>query len=184
VKRSSSIIVLMSLALLAGHAQAAAAPGATGKIGVVNTNALLGQSPQVIAARQALETEFLPEDKAIQALATNLRTREEAFQKDAATMSAAARSTAERALSDGYVDLQARQKKLEDNLKARSAEEDEKLQRVVLEEVQKYARSNGFDLVLSAGVLYANAALDITAPVLEALKARAANPAAAAPATP
>lgn len=182
--KRSSFIVLMSLALLAGHAHAAAAAGATGKIGVVNTNRLLGESPQVLAARQALETEFLPEDRAIQALATSLRTREEAFNKDAATMSVAARSTAERALSDGYIDLQARQKKLEDNLKARSAEEDEKLQRVVLEEVQKYARANGFDLVLSAGVLYAATALDITAPVLEALKARAGTPAAAAPATP
>jgi outer membrane protein len=174
----------MSLALLAGHAHAATAPGVTGKIGVVNTNRLLGESPQVLTARQALESEFGPEDRAIQKLANDLRTREEAYNKDAATMTVAQRSTAERALSDGYTDLQARQKKLEDNLKARSAEEDEKLQRVVLEEVQKYARANGFDLILSAGVLYAASALDITAPVLEALKSRTAGAPAAAPATP
>jgi hypothetical protein len=46
VKRSS-IIALMSLDLLAGHAHAAYAPAAIGKIGVVNTNRLLAESPQV-----------------------------------------------------------------------------------------------------------------------------------------
>lgn len=177
--KRSSIIVLMSLALLAGHVHAASATATPGKIGVVNTNRLLAESPQVVSARQALETEFSPEDRAIQALATNLRTREEAYNKDRATMSVEQRSTAERALSDGYIDLQARQQKLEDALKARSAQEDEKLQRAVIEEVQKYARANGFELVLSAGVLYATTALDITTPVLEALKVRAGAPAAA-----
>jgi outer membrane protein len=174
----------MSLALLAANAHAASAPGVVGKIGVVNTNRLLAESPQVVAARQALETEFSPEDRAIQALATNLRTREGAYNKDRATMSVDQRSATERSLSDGYIDLQARQQKLEDNLKVRSAEEDEKLQRAVIEEVQKYARANGFDLVLSAGVLYAATTLDITAPVLEALKARPAASAAPAPRTP
>jgi outer membrane protein len=181
VKRS--VIVLMSLAAFAGVAQAAAPPAVTGKIGVVNTQRLLGESPQVRAAREALQAEFAPEDRAIQTLAQTIRAKEEKYSKDAQTMTAQARSTAEREITDGYTDLQARQKKLEDNLKVRSEEEDQKLQRVVLEEVQKYARENGFDLIVSAGVLFANPALDITAPVLQALQARAPAP-AAAPAAP
>jgi outer membrane protein len=182
VKRS--VITFITLAAMAAiaHGAAAPAPAPTGKIAVVNTDALLGNSPQFRAAQEALQSEFAPEDRAIQQLAQTLKTREEKLQKDAATMTVAQRTAEERAINDGYIDIQARQKKLEDNIKARSTEEDNKLRRAVLEEVQKYARANGYDVVLSAGVLYANSALDITAPVLEALKARPATPAAAAPA--
>ena len=43
----------------------------------------------------------------------------------------------------------------------------------LLQEVQAYARSNGFDLIVSDGVLYAGSSVDVTAQVVAALKAKA-----------
>jgi outer membrane protein len=52
------------------------------------------------------------------------------------------------------------------------------MQRALLQEVQAYARANGFQLVVSDGVLYAAEGIDITPLVVAAIKAKA--PAAAA----
>lgn len=174
-------IAFLSLAM-AGFASLAAAQAAPSKIGVVNIQALLQGSPQWRTAQQALQAEFGPEDREIQSLAQGLRSREEKLQKDRATMSAAQIQSEERALRDGYIDLEARQNKAQDRLQERQNEEMGKLQRTVLEEVQKYARANNYDLILADGVLYATQALDITAPVLQALQGRA--PAASGATTP
>jgi Skp family chaperone for outer membrane proteins len=59
------------------------------------------------------------------------------------------------------------------------------MQRALLQEVQAYARTNGFQLVLSEGVLFAADGIDITPQVVAAIKAKApAAPAAATPPTP
>lgn len=183
-----SLIAILSLAAMTGFGQLAAAQAAPSKIGVVNVQALLQGSPQWRAAQQTLEAEFGTEQREIQTLAQNLRTREDNLQRDRATMSQAQVSSEERALRDGYIDLEARQSKAQDRLNERQNEEMQKLNRAVLEEVQTYARANSYDLILADGVLFATAALDITAPVLQALQARPAGPAMApppaAPATP
>ena len=176
-----SLIVLMSLVAMAGSAQIAGAQAA-GKIGVVNTDRLLQESPQFLAAQAALNNEFAPDLKEIQAMGQALNTKQEKLRKDVATMSAAQRAAAEAELNEGAIDFEARQKKTQDRATAREEEEMAKVRRAVLEEVQKYARANGFSVILSAGVLYADNSMDVTAPILEALKN--AKPAAAAPARP
>lgn len=177
-----TVIAFLSLAMTAGFAQIAGAQAAASKIGVVNIQVLLQDSPQARTATGALQSEFGPQQREIDALRQSLVTREEKLTKDRATMTAAQVSTMERELRDGYIDLQAKQEKAEDRLNARRNEEMGKLQRAVLEEVQKYARANNFDLILADGVLFASQALDITAPVLQALQSRGG--AAAAPAAP
>jgi outer membrane protein len=187
VKRS--VIVLISLAALAGSVQVAGAQVAAGKIGVVNTDVLLQSSPQFRAAQEALQAEFAPDLREIQAMGQKLTDQQEKLRKDAATMTAADRAAAERALNEGAIDYEARQKKTQDKANVREEEEMTKVRRAVLEEVHKYARANGYDLILSAGVLFAAPTMDVTAPVLEALKATRPTPAAPAatparPATP
>ncbi len=175
-------IALVSLVAMAGFAQFAGAAQAASKIGVVNIQALLQESPQARAATNALQSEFGPVQREIDQLRQSLASREEKLNKDRATMSAAQISALERELRDGYIDLQAKQEKAEDRLNARRNEEMLKLNRAVLEEVQKYAQANGFDLILADGVLYATQVLDITGPVLQALQSRAGGVAAPAPA--
>ncbi len=178
-------IAVLTIAAMAASATVAAAQVASGKIGVVNVQVLLQESPQARAATTALQSEMGPQQREIETLRQNLVSQEDKLNRDSATMSATQVSAAQRELRDGYIDLQAKQEKFEDRLTARRNEEMMQLNRVVLEEVQKYAQANGYELILADGVLFATQALDITAPVLQALQARPANaPAAAAPAAP
>jgi outer membrane protein len=180
----------MSLAALAGFGQLAAAQTVPGKIGVVSIDRLMLEAPQARAAQTTLQTEFAAEEREINTLRTSLQAKQDKLNKDAATMTELQRAAAQRELSDGVIDLQAKQQKVEDKFNTRRDEERTKLNRVLLEEVQKYARANSYSLILADGVLFADASMDITGPVLDALKARpataapAAAPAPARPATP
>jgi outer membrane protein len=184
VKRS--VIVLMSLATLVGASLAAGAQqAASGKIGVVNVNQLIQESPQGRAVFATLQAEFGTDEREINALRQSLQAKQDKLNKDQAIMTEVQRAAAERELRDGVIDLQAKQEKVEDKLTSRRNEEQAKLNRVLLEEVQKYAVANGYDLILADGVVFATAALDVTQPVLKALQSRAPAAApAAAPARP
>jgi outer membrane protein len=177
VKRS--VIVLLSAAALTGFASLASAQA---KIGVVITARLMQEAPQARAADNAIRAEFAPREKEVNTLQQQLKSREEKLQKDAATMSELQRSAAEKELRDGYRELKLKQDAAEEDFTTRRTEEMSKLQRVLLEEVQVFAKAQSYDLIIAAdSVLYAAATYDVTNPVLEALK-RKAGPAAAAPA--
>lgn len=150
------------------------------KIAFVNTARLLEESPQARAAQQALESEFLPRQRELADQQKVLQDKEEKLKRDAAVMSEADRSKAERELREGQRDLARRFNELQEDANLRRNEEFGKVQRSLLQEVQTYARANGYDLIVSDGVLFASPAVDVTAQVVTALKAKA--PAAPAPA--
>ncbi len=142
------------------------------KVGFVNTAKLLEESPQARTAQQALETEFLPRQRELADQQKALQEKEEKLKRDAAVMSEADRSKAERELRDGQRDLARRFNELQEDANLRRNEEFAKVQRSLLQEVQTYARANGFDLIVSDGVLFASPAVDVTAQVVAALKAK------------
>ena len=146
---------------------------AEAKIGFVNTARLLEESPQARAAQQALETEFLPRQRELADQQKVLQDKEDKLKRDAAVMSEADRAKAERELRDGQRDLARRFNELQEDANLRRNEEFGKVQRSLLQEVQAYARANGFDLIVSDGVLFASPAVDVTAQVVTALKAKA-----------
>jgi outer membrane protein len=181
VKRS--VIIVLSAAALAGFASLASAEI---KIGVVNTNRLMSDAPQAKAATEALRVEFAAREKEIQTTGAALKAREEKLTKDAVTMTEVQRSAAEKELRDGYRELQRKQAEVQDDFNARRNEELSRLNRTLVEEVQLFAKAQGYDVILADGVLYATAAYDVTGPVLVALQNRKAGGAApaAAPAKP
>ena len=152
------------------------------KIGVVNTARLMAEAPQAKLAIDGIRTEFAPREREIQTTAAALKAREDKLTKDAATMTEVQRAAAEKELRDGYRDLQRKQSEVQDDFNARRNEEMSKLNRTLAEEVQAFAKAQGFDLILTDGVIYATNALDVTGPVLTALQARRTGGAAAAPA--
>jgi outer membrane protein len=178
-----SVKILCTAAVLVlGMATAA---GAETKIGFVNYNRLLTESPQAKVALDAIRAEFAPRERDIQTQGAALKAREEKLTKDAATMSEVQRASADKELRDGYRELQRKQAEVQDDFNARRNEEMSKLQRVLLEEVGVYAKALGFDLVLAEGVIYATSSLDITSSILTALQTRRPGVApAAAPAAP
>jgi outer membrane protein len=158
--------------IVTAAALAPAMASAEVKVGFVNTAKLLEESPQARTAQQALETEFLPRQRELADQQKALQEKEEKLKRDAAVMSEADRSKAERELRDGQRDLARRFNELQEDANLRRNEEFAKVQRSLLQEVQTYARANGFDLIVSDGVLFASPAVDVTAQVVAALKAK------------
>jgi outer membrane protein len=76
------------------------------KVGFVNYNRLMQDSPQAKTALEAIRTEFAPRERDIQTQGAALKAREEKLTKDAATMSEVQRAAADKELRDGYRDLQ------------------------------------------------------------------------------
>jgi outer membrane protein len=172
---------LAAVALLAGAVPAAQAQL---KIGVVSVPQLIEESPQAKGAMQALQDEFMPRRREIENQQKELKAREDKLTRDSAVMSEGERSKAEKDLRDGQRDMQRRQNEYVEDLNVRRNEELGKLQRTLLQEVQTYAKAQGFDLVVGDGVLYAKDNLNITPAVLSNLQAHSKSAPAAAPAAP
>ena len=174
--------ILAGLALLAPLGAAHAEM----KIAVVNVPRLLDEAPQAKSAMQALQDEFAPRQKEIMAQQKDLKAKEDKLNRDGAVMAENERRNAEKDLREGQRERARKQNEYVEDLNLRRNEEIGKLQRQLLQEVQAFARTSSYDLIVGEGVLYVNESMDITAQVLTALQARykATGGVAPKPATP
>jgi outer membrane protein len=181
---------MTKISILAAASLAAAllAPGAFAdtKIGYVDLRRVMAEAPQARDATATLESEFGPRGKQLQAQQKEYETRVQKFERDQPTMSDGERTKAQKDIRDTQLGLERRGKEFQEDLELRRNEELQKVQRSIVEEVQKVAKAQSYDLVAADGVIYHSDAIDLTAPVLASLQARAkATPAApAAPAKP
>jgi outer membrane protein len=139
------------------------------KVGVVSVNRLLEQAPQFRSAMQALQEEFAPRQRDLVALQRTLQEKSDTYERDGAIMAEAERLNLEREIRDGQRDFAREQGDLNEDANIRQNEELSSLQRSLLQEVQNFSRSAGYDLVV-ADALYFSTAIDITDDVLEALE--------------
>ncbi|MBV9345111.1 MAG: OmpH family outer membrane protein [Gammaproteobacteria bacterium] len=157
------------------------------KIGIVDPQRLLEESPQGKAVQESMRAEFAPRERQLQAQGQALKAKQDKLQKDAATMTEEQRTRAEKELRDGGRDFERAKGELQDDFGARRNEEMSRLQRTLGEEVRNYAKAQNYDLVLSSEVvIYQTSSYDITPGVLAAMQAHgaAAKPTAPPPATP
>jgi outer membrane protein len=179
---SSKVVVC---AMAAGAALAALPAWAETKIGVVDAQRLMEESPQGKAVSEAMRTEFAPRQRTLQAQEQALKAKQDKLQKDGATMSEEQRTRAEKELRDGARDFERARGEFQDDINARRNEEMSRLQRTLGEEVRTYAKSQNFDLVLTAEVvIYAAPTFDITPGVLAAIQAHAGAKSSGAPPPP
>lgn len=174
------------IGVIAGAAVLAALPARAAelKIGVVDPQRLLEESPQGKAASESMRAEFAPRQRTLQAQEQALKAKQEKLQKDSATMTEDQRVRAEKELRDAARDLERARGEFNDDATSRRNEEMSRLQRALGEEVRTYAKAQNFDLILTGEtVVYAAPTYDITPAILSALAARSpASPPAAAPA--
>jgi outer membrane protein len=171
VKKLSQIFVLASAAALLMPAIAQAQAAKTPKIGFVNVQRLLIESPQANAANRALESEFAPRQRDLQAKQKAFKERADKFQKDGAVMGADERRNTENELRKDERDLARQIEELREDLNNRKNEELGKLRIDVLREIEGFAKQGGYDLIVSDG-LYVSQTLDVTAQVLQALQSQ------------
>lgn len=141
------------------------------KIGVVNIPLLMEQAPQARVAMEALDEEFKPRQREIIAKQTEFQELSEKVQRDLAVMGETERRNAEKELRDLQREVTRLQNEFREDLNLRRNEELGVLQRSLLKEVQDYAQSAGYDVVVGDGVLYASEAVNITENVLRAMEA-------------
>src|ERR1700690_3159681 len=156
-------LVLLSLCGVFAAQQASAEI----KIGVVNFQKLLEDAPRTKTAMSALDNEFAPR------------------RRDLLTMQNDLKSRAEKSLRDEQREFSRKAGEFQDDASTRRNEELGKVQRYLVQEIQAYASTQGFDLVLGDGVFFAKGQLDLTANVLAVLLTKPATlPAAPASTTP
>ncbi len=140
------------------------------KIGVVNVPLLMEQAPQAKVALDALQEEFAPRQRTIVAKQKEFEDLSAKVQRDLAVMGETERRNAETELRDLQRDVNRMQTEFREDLNLRRNEELGNLQRSLLKEVQDYAETAGFDLVVGDGVLYASNSVNITEVVLRAME--------------
>jgi outer membrane protein len=141
------------------------------KVGVVNVPLLMDRAPQAKVAMDALQEEFAPRQREIMAKQKEYQDLGEKVQRDVAVMGETERRNAENDLRNLQREINRLQTEFQEDLNLRRNEELGNLQRSMLQEVQNYAKTAGFDLVVGDGVLYASTAVNITEDVLRAMEA-------------
>ena len=141
------------------------------KIGVVNVPVLMERAPQAKVAMEALQEEFAPRQRVIAAKQTEFEELTEKVRRDYDVMGETERRNAEKDLRERQREVTRLQTEFREDLNLRRNEELGELQRSLLKEVQDYAQTTNYDLVVGDGVLYASAAVNITELVLRAMEA-------------
>lgn len=153
--------------ILAGGAASAAAET---KIGFVNAGRVTSEAPQAEAARSSLEEEFGPRDRAITEEQQALRELETRLNQDAAAMSEDEQQRLRRELVTRQRELRREEEAFREDFNMRRNEELGRLQRRIVETINELAEAEGYDLIVSEGVIYASDRVDVTDQVLERLE--------------
>jgi len=155
-------------ALLLGLALSATALGQELRIGYVDMKEVLDNAPQVIAGRAKLDQEFRTRNDSIELDEMRVAALENRLAQ--ADLDSANSLQLEREIREMRRNISRRKEDLRDELSFRRTEEVQRLEEEINVAVQEIAQRNGFDLILSSPVVYANPDLDITDLILEQLE--------------
>lgn len=142
------------------------------KIGVVNASVVLDQSPQKERALARLEKEFSTRSKSLENKHKELLAAQEKLNRDAAVLGNDERQAQERKIISDQRELKRLQDEYSEDLSIRRNEELRKLEEEIAETIVELAKQESYDLVLYQGVIFASEKADLTAKVLERLKAK------------
>jgi len=156
------------LAFVLGVVCVTTAHGQQLRVGYVNMKQVLDNAPQVIAGRQKLDLEFRPRNDTIEAEEARVEGLEQRLQQGDLTEEARARL--DREIREIHRSINRQKEDLRDELSFRRTEEVQKLEDQINQAVQEIAVDNGYDLILSSPVIYADPTLDITQLILDQMR--------------
>ncbi len=173
--RMVSILAIVFL-LLAATASERFANAQNVRVGFVNFAALLDKAPQSEAASKQIQEDFAKRDRDLLAQQQELTTREENLRRNAAIMSAEERTRQQGELRRLERELRRTQEEFREDLNLRRSEDLSALQKMMAEVIREMAREENYDLIITDGVIFAGANVDITDRVLERLQTRFEKP--------
>lgn len=157
------------------HAIAALALGCTTlasaaelRIGFVNTDRIFKEAATAKAAQSKLEQEFSRREREVEALAGQLKSASEKFEKDAPTLSDSQRSARQRQLVELDREFQRKRREFQEDLAQRKNEELQLVLERANRVIKQVAENEKYDLIMQEAV-YVNPRLDITDKVLSGL---------------
>ena len=138
------------------------------RIGYVDMKQVLDNAPQVLAGREKLDIEFRPRNETIEFQERQVQTMEDRLQMG--DLADDDRKRLDRELREMQRNVNRQREDLRDELSFRRTEEVQKLEDQINLAVQEIARDNGYDLILSSPVVYADPSLNITQLILDQLR--------------
>ena len=138
------------------------------RVGYVDMKQVLDNAPQVIAGREKLDLEFRPRNETIEFQERQVQDMDDRLQMG--DLSEDARIRLDRELREMRRNVNRQKEDLRDELSFRRTEEVQRLEDQINQAVQEIARNNGYDLILSSPVVYADPSLDITQLILDQLR--------------
>ncbi len=141
------------------------------KIGYVNYERVVAESPQWKRINQKLKKEISVGKKKIEAEGKHLKKLEEKHARDGAVMSASEREKLESQIVSKRRSIKRSLDELKEDANLRQNKLLGKLQREILETIQKFGKEEDFDLLLPRNVLiYATDSIEVTDQIQQKLK--------------
>ncbi len=158
--------LVLAVGMLAAQAAAAEV-----KVGFVDVRKVMELAPQSEEARDSIEKEFAPRDRELLQQQKEVRSLEDRLVKNAAVLSEVERQRKETDIRASKRELRRAQDEFREDLNLRRSQELSKIQQTAREVIQKFAKAEKYDLVVSEGVIFAGKRVDITDKILERLRA-------------
>ena len=162
MKRTHTTIVAFILILIAAPALAEF------KLGFVNGQRVVNESPQAKKAKQKIEKEFEKRDAELQQLSKKLQSTQEGVEKNSVTMAESDRRTKEREFNELNREFQRKQREFREDLNLRQNEEMAAIFERANKIIRQIAEAEKYDLIVQEAV-YFSPRIDITDKVIKAL---------------
>jgi outer membrane protein len=161
--KRAALVVTLAVASVAAVAQ-------DFKVGYVNTDRVLREANVAKASQTKLEQEFSKREKDLQALANQIKTASERFEREAPTLPESQRVARQRQLVSQDQELQRKQREFQEDLNMRKNEELQQVLERANRVIQQIAESEKFDLIIQE-VVYVHPRHNITEKVINGLNA-------------
>lgn len=159
----------MAAIVVGAFAVGALAADAEVRIGFVNGQRVINESPQAAKAKKKLEKEFEKRDQDLQKVAKQLQGMQETLDKNAVTMSEAEKRNREREFNDLNRDFQRKQREFREDLNLRQNEEMAAIYERVNKVIRQVAEAEKYDLIVQEAV-FVSPRMDLTEKVIKALQ--------------
>ena len=163
VKNIVFICILMMLSFSIAHA-------ADLKIGVVSVEKILSEAPQVEAVNKSMMEKFGDKRVELQELGKQIKTMEENYKRNELVMTEDKLNELKNKIIGNMQAFKQKEAILGREVQTMRNQELTALQQSIRDIINDIAKKNGYDLVLSEGVVFAKDEFDISSQVLEQMK--------------
>lgn len=142
---------------------------AQSKVGFVNTERILKESPLAQEAQKNLMSEFAARDTKLAETANELKRKSERLERDGSTISATERQKLQQEITGLDATFQRERRNLEEEIQARRSQMLSNILERANREIVRIAEAEKIDIVLQEAVWW-SPKIDLTPKVIEALK--------------